>query len=46
MKSATITIRLSEQDKTQLEAIAERKDIPISQMVREAIKEYIKEDQN
>ena len=44
MKNATITIRLSDQEKAQLEKLAARWDAPISQLVREAIREYYKED--
>lgn len=40
-KKATITIRLAEQLKERLEQIAKSKDIPVSQLVREALKDYI-----
>ena len=40
-KTSTITFRLSEDEKTRLEQIAEREDIPVSQIVRAAIKEYL-----
>lgn len=43
MKAATITFRLSGEEKAQLEARAKIKDIPVSQLVREAIREYLKE---
>lgn len=45
MKTATLGIRMSEAEKKKLEAIAERKDIPVSQIVREAIREYIKQEE-
>lgn len=45
MKNTSITLRLSEQEKEQLKAIADKKDIPLSQLIREACREYIhKED--
>jgi predicted DNA-binding protein len=40
-KGATITVRITEEMKERLEAVAAAKDIPISQIVREAVKEYI-----
>ena len=46
MKSATITFRLSEWEKEQITLLALKKDIPASQLIREAIKSIIKEDQN
>lgn len=45
MKDVTITFRLSESEKKQLVAKAAAKDIPVSQLVREAVKKYLKEDQ-
>lgn len=42
MKDTTITFRLKESEKQQIVAIAKSKDIPFSQMIREAIREYIK----
>lgn len=44
MKNSTITIRISEQEKAQLEILAARWDAPMSQLIREAIREYYKED--
>ena len=44
MKTATIGIRIDELEKERLEAIAQSKDIPVSQIVREAIREYIKQE--
>lgn len=44
MKNATITIRISEQEKEALKEIAERFDCPMSQMVRELIKTFIMEN--
>lgn len=45
MKTATIGLRISEQEKAQLEAVAAMKDIPLSQLIREAVRKYIMEDQ-
>lgn len=45
MKNTTIGIRISEQEKEKLITIAAKKDIPLSQLVREAVREYMnKED--
>lgn len=44
MKNATITIRISEQEKEALKEIAERYDAPMSQMIRELIKTFIMEN--
>ena len=44
MKDTTITFRLSEQEKEQIVALAARKDIPFSQLIREAIRKYIQEE--
>ena len=41
-KDTTITIRITEQEKAQLKAIAARKDVPMSQLIRELVREYIK----
>lgn len=43
MKDEKITIRISEQEKTAIKAYAEKKDIPVSQIIREAIRNYIQE---
>lgn len=43
-KTSTITFRLSEEEKTKLEQIAEKEDIPVSQLVRAAIKEYLNKE--
>lgn len=41
MKNSTIALRLKEEDKNRLEEIAKKKDIPVSQIIRELIKEYL-----
>lgn len=46
MKTATIAFRLSEVEKEQLEKIATTKDIPVSQLVREAIRKYLLKKEN
>ena len=38
MKNTTITFRLNEQEKERLQLLAEKRDIPVSQLVRELIK--------
>jgi predicted DNA binding CopG/RHH family protein len=44
MKNETITIRISEAEKQALKAIAANKDIPMSQLIREAVKKLIQEE--
>lgn len=44
MKDEKITIRISEEEKAQLKMIAAKKDIPMSQMIREMIKKCIQEE--
>ena len=46
MKDVVITFRLTEQDKEQLTAIAKKKDVPVSQIIREAIRKAIQEENN
>ena len=41
MKNSTITIRINEQEKTKIAEIAAAKDVPVAQIIREAIREYI-----
>ena len=41
MKNASLTIRLNEMDKARLELLAQQKEIPVAQLVREAIKQYL-----
>lgn len=45
VKTEKITIRISELEKEKLQEIAEKKDIPMSQIIREIIKNYIQEEQ-
>jgi predicted DNA binding CopG/RHH family protein len=44
MKNTNITFKLSEAEKEAIKAAAAKKDIPMSQFIREAIKEYIQKD--
>ena len=41
MKDSNITIRISAAEKDRLKALAAEKDIPISQIIREAIRQYL-----
>ena len=45
MKTEVLNIRISENEKAQLKAIAASKDIPMSQIIREIIKNYIQQEQ-
>lgn len=40
MKDTNITFKLSEAEKERIKAAAAEKDIPVSQLIREAVKEY------
>ena len=44
MKLESITIRISESEKEQLKEIATNLDVPMSQLIRQAIKKYIQEE--
>lgn len=44
MKTSRITVRLTDEDRARLEQLANRKDIPIAQIVRSAIENYLKEN--
>lgn len=44
MKTAKMGFRLKEEDRAQLERIAAIKGLTLSQVIREAIEEYIKEN--
>lgn len=43
MKDTNITFKLSEAEKEAIKAVAAQKDIPMSQLIREAVKKYIQE---
>ena len=44
MKIASITFKLNESEKEKLLAIAAKRDVPLSQVLREIVKEYIQEE--
>lgn len=44
MKDVTITFRLRESEKKKLIAAAAEKDVPVSQLVREAVREYLRKE--
>lgn len=44
MKDARITIRINELEKEKIAAIAAKKDVPIAQIIREAIREYLEKE--
>ena len=43
MKSSSITIRISEAEKEALKAEAQKLDVPMSQLIRQAIKKLVQE---
>ena len=45
MKDEKITIRISEEEKEQLKMIATKRDIPMSQLIREAVRKLIETNQ-
>ena len=45
MKDEKITIRIAEDEKELLKKYSIKKDIPMSQIIREAIKLYIQEEE-
>ena len=44
MKNTAITFRLNEREKQKLEMIAKLKDVPVSQLIREAIRNTIQKE--
>lgn len=44
MKTESITIRITETEKEALKQVAARMDIPMSQLIRQAIKEIIQKE--
>lgn len=44
-KDTKISIRINEQEKEQLKAVADKLDISVSQLLRTLIKEYLKGEQ-
>lgn len=45
MKLESITIRIGENEKEQLKEIAAKQDVPMSQLIRQAIKNIIQKEQ-
>lgn len=45
MKDEKITIRISDEEKEQLKMIAAKRDIPMSQLIREAVRKLIETNQ-
>lgn len=44
MKTESITLRITEAEKEQLKQIAQELDVPMSQLIRQAIKEFIQKE--
>ena len=44
MKDVSITLRISEQEKEELKRLAGYKDLSVSQVVRQAIKQYLEKE--
>ena len=45
MKDTNITFKLSEAEKERIKACAARKDVPMSQIIREAVKKYLESEE-
>lgn len=45
-KDASLTIRLSEREKEKLLELAKKRDIPVSQLVREVCKKIFQQEEN
>lgn len=45
MKTATITLRISEVEKNKIMELAKKKDIPVSQLIRELCREIFQEEE-
>ena len=43
MKTSTITLRISEEEKEKITEIARKRDIPVSQLIRELCREIFEE---
>ena len=43
MKTSTITLRISEEEKEKITEIAKKRDIPVSQLIRELCREIFEE---
>lgn len=45
MKDTNITFKLSEEEKQRIKDVARQKDIPVSQFIRELIKQYFNNEE-
>lgn len=43
MKDATITLRLTEEEKAKIREVAAKRDIPVSQLIRELCREIFQQ---
>ena len=46
MKTSTITLRISEEEKNKIIELAKKKDIPVSQLIRELCRKIFEEKEN
>lgn len=44
MKTSTITLRISEEEKNKITELAKKKDIPVSQLIRELCREVFQKE--
>lgn len=44
-KDTSITIRISEAEKNKIKQIADQRDIPVSQVIRELVREIFQEEE-
>lgn len=44
MKTSTITLRISEEEKNKIIELAKKKDIPVSQLIRELCRESFQKE--
>ena len=44
MKTSTITIRISDEEKNKIMEMAKKRDIPVSQLIRELCRQIFKEE--
>ena len=44
MKTSTITLRISEEEKNKITELAKNKDIPVSQLIRELCREVFQKE--
>ena len=45
-KTATVTLRISEEEKQKLFDLAKKRDIPVSQLIREICREIFNKEEN